>query len=364
MKIAVDAMGGDHAPGVVIDGAVQFARLYPEVDLILVGKRDIIEAELKKYKTEGLKLSVVHAPEVIEMHEHTLAVKDKKDASMNVAARMVRKGEADAFTTAGNTGAGLAAALFNIGRIKGIDRPALGTVYPAAPNKCLILDVGANTDLQPENLLQFAIMGNAYAEDVLLVPKPRLGIISNGEEEDKGSMLTREAQKLLKAQPQLNYIGCVEGKDVPKGIADVIVTDGFVGNVVIKLTEGIVSFLMRHLKREFTAGALNKIGLILLIPGLILMLPGFVLLSPSIKRIWKRIDWREYGGAPLLGINGVVVIGHGRSDAKAIKNMIRMTKECVDGNVVEKIRKGIAEQGSGIRGQGSGGTEQGVGVRV
>ena len=343
MKIALDAMGGDHAPQVVIEGAVMAAQAWPEMELILVGKQDVISSELKNYKTDGLKLSIVHAPDVVEMHEHTMAVKEKKDASMNVAARLVRKGEADAFTTAGNTAAGLAAALFNIGRIKGIDRPALGTVYPAAPNTCLILDMGANTDPQPENLLQFAIMGNVYARDVLHIDKPRLAIISNGEEEDKGSILTRETQKLLKAQPQLNYIGCVEGKDVPKGMADVVVTDGFVGNVVIKLTEGLVSFLTRQLKREFTGGLLNKIALVLMIPGAILMLPGLLLLTPSARRLYKKVDWREYGGAPLLGINGVVVIGHGRSDAKAIKNMIRMAKESVEKDVVEKIRKGLEE---------------------
>lgn len=343
MKIAVDAMGGDHAPQVVIEGAVLAAQAYPEIEIILVGKQDVIESELKKHKTAGLKLSIVHASEVVEMDEHTMAVKEKKDASMNVAARLVRKGEADAFTTAGNTAAGMAAALFNIGRIKGVDRPALGTVYPAAPNRCFILDVGANTDLQPENLLQFAIMGNVYAEQVLQVPRPRLGIISNGEEEDKGSILTREAQKLLKAQTQLNYIGCVEGKDITKGNADVVVSDGFVGNVMIKLTEGIVSFLARQLKREFTGGLLNKIALILMIPGLVLMIPGLLLLSPAARHVYKRIDWQEYGGAPLLGINGVVVIGHGRSTAKAIQNMIRVSKESVEKGVVEHIRKGIAE---------------------
>jgi glycerol-3-phosphate acyltransferase PlsX len=343
MKIALDAMGGDHAPQVVIEGAIMAAQAWPEIEILLVGKQDVVESELKKHKTEGLKLSIVHASEVVEMNEHTMAVKEKKDASMNVAARLVRKGEADAFTTAGNTAAGMAAALFNIGRIKGIDRPALGTVYPAAPNTCFILDVGANTDLQPENLLQFAIMGNVYARDVLGISSPRLGIISNGEEEDKGSILTREAQKLLKAQPTLNYIGCVEGKDVTKGMADVVVSDGFVGNVMIKLTEGVVSFLVRQLKREFTGGWLNKIALILLIPGLILMLPGFLLLAPTVKRLYKRIDWREYGGAPMLGVNGVVVIGHGRSDAKAIKNMIRVAKESVEKGVVAKIRTGIEE---------------------
>jgi phosphate acyltransferase len=341
MKIALDAMGGDHAPQVVIEGAVMAAQAWPEIEILLVGKQDAIEAELKKHKTDGLKLSVVHASEVVEMDEHTMAVKEKKDASMNVAARMVRKGEADAFTTAGNTAAGMAAALFNIGRIKGIDRPALGTIYPVSPSKCFVLDVGANTDLQPENLLQFAIMGKVYAEGVLGIANPRLGIISNGEEEDKGSVLTREAQKILKAQSALNFIGCVEGKDVTKGMADVVVSDGFVGNVMIKLTEGIVSFLGRKLKRELTGGVLNKIALILLIPGLILMLPGLLLLAPTVKRLAKLADWREYGGAPLLGINGVVVIGHGRSDAKAIMNMIRMSKECVEKGVVEKIRQGI-----------------------
>jgi glycerol-3-phosphate acyltransferase PlsX len=343
MRIALDAMGGDHAPQVVIDGAVMAARAWPDIEIILVGKKDAIEAELKKHNADGLKLSIVHASEVVEMDEHTMAVKEKKDASMNVAARLVRQGKADAFTTAGNTAAGLAAALFNIGRIKGIDRPALGTLYPAAPNKCFILDIGANTDLQPENLLQFAVMGKVYAEDVLGVANPRLGIISNGEEEDKGSILTREAQKLLKAQPGFNYIGCVEGKDVSRDMADVIVSDGFVGNVMIKLTEGIVSYIIRELRRQFTGGPLNKVAIVLLIPGLILMLPAFVLLSPTARYVYKRIDWKEYGGAPMLGINGVVVIGHGRSDAKAIKNMIRVAKESVEKDIVSKISKGLAE---------------------
>jgi phosphate acyltransferase len=343
MKLAVDAMGGDHAPGVVIDGVVQFCQAYPDVDVILVGRQDVIEAELKKYKTGGLKLTIVHAPDVVEMHEHTMAVKEKKDASLNVAARLVRMGEADGFTSAGNSGAVMAAALFNIGRIRGIDRPALGTVFPAAPNTCLLLDVGANTDPQPENLLQFAIMGNIYAQDVLNIAGPRVAIISNGEEADKGSMLTREAQKLIKAHPGLNYVGCVEGKDVTKGAADVVVSDGFVGNVMVKLTEGLVVFLARQFKRELTGGLRNKIALILMIPGLVLLIPGLLLSLPSFLGIWKRMDYAEYGGAPLLGINGAVVIGHGRSNAKAIKNMIRVTKETVEKDVVKKISKGIQQ---------------------
>ena len=279
----------------VIEGAV-LRQAYPDVDVVLVGRQEAIEAELRKRKTDGLRLTVVHAPDVVEMHEHTMAVKEKKDASLNVAARLVRKGEADGFASAGNSGAVMAAALFNIGRIRGIDRPALGTVFPAAPNTCLLLDVGANTDPQPENLLQFAIMGNIYAEDVLQVAKPRVAIISNGEEEDKGSMLTREAQKLLKADARLNYVGCVEGKDVTKGAADVVVSDGFVGNVMVKLTEGIVVFLARQFKRELTGGLRNKIALILMIPGLVLMIPGILLMLPSLLHIWKRMDWPSMAG--------------------------------------------------------------------
>jgi glycerol-3-phosphate acyltransferase PlsX len=328
---------------VVIEGVIQFARAYPEVELLLVGRQEAIEAELKKHKTDGMKLSIVHAPDVVEMQEHTMAVKEKRDASMNVAARLVRKGEADALASAGNSGAVMAASLFSIGRIKGIDRPALGTIFPAAPNTCILLDVGANTDPQPENLLQFAMMGSIYARDVFKVANPRVGIISNGEEEDKGSILTRDTQPLLKSHPHLNYIGCVEGKDVTKGAADVVVADGFVGNIMIKLMEGMVVFLARQLKREFTGGSRNKIALLLMIPGLLLMLPGLLLLAPSVLHAWKRMDYAEYGGAPLLGINGVVVIGHGRSNAKAIKNMIRLAKECVEKDVVATIRKGVEE---------------------
>lgn len=341
MRVAVDAMGGDHAPRVVVDGAIQALRAFPELEIILVGRQEAIDAELKRHKTEGLRLRIVHAPDVVEMEEHTLAVKEKKLASMNVAARMVRTGEADALASAGNSGAVMAAALFNIGRVRGIDRPALGTVYPAAPTPCLLLDMGANTDLQPENLRQFAIMGSIYAEQVLGIPRPRVRIISNGEEDDKGTMVTREAQALLRSQPGLNYLGAIEGKDVTRGLADVVVTDGFVGNVMVKLTEGIVIFLARTFKRGLSGGLLNKLGLILLLPGLILMLPGLLLLSPSLLALWKRMDYAEYGGAPLLGINGVVVIGHGRSNAKAIKNMIRVAKESVEQGVVEKIRQGI-----------------------
>jgi glycerol-3-phosphate acyltransferase PlsX len=321
---------------------VRAAREYG-LEIILVGDEGVIRRELARHSAEGLRISIVHASQVIGMEEHTMAVKEKRDASMVVAARLVRQGQADGFCSAGNSGAVMAAALFAIGRIRGIDRPALGTVYPAASTPLLLLDMGANTDPKPENLLQFAVMGSIYAERIMGIPRPRVGIISNGEEEDKGTILTREAQKLLKAHPTLNYVGCVEGKDVPRGMADVVVTDGFVGNVMVKLTEGLVVFFARLLKKEFTQGMLNKLALVLLIPGLVAMVPGILLFGPTLRRLIRRMDYAEYGGAPLLGVDGVVVIGHGRSNAKAIKNMIRVAKESVEHNLVETIRQGIAE---------------------
>ena len=287
VRIALDAMGGDHAPGVVIDGAVRAARDFPGVHIILVGREETIKSELAKFTGSAtLPISIVHSSEVIGMDEHTLAVKEKKDSSMVVGVRLVKLGQADAFVTAGNSGAGMAAALFGLGRIHGIDRPSFCTVYPAAPNTCVMLDIGANTDPKPENLLQNGLMGSVYAERVLGIPKPRVGLVSNGEEADKGSIVVREAYKLL-VTSGLNFIGNVEGKDIPKGAADVVVTDGFTGNVIIKLSEGIFSFLVKTLKRQFTSGVLNKIGLVLLIPGAVLMLPGLILLLPPPRR------WRE-----------------------------------------------------------------------
>jgi glycerol-3-phosphate acyltransferase PlsX len=341
MKIVVDAMGGDHAPGVVVEGAVRAARDFG-VDIILVGREDAIRAELAKHRTDGLNLSVVPATEVIEMHEHTLAVKEKKDNSMSVGLRLLKDGQADAFMSAGNSGAVMAAALFSLGRIRGIDRPALCTQYPAAVKPTVLLDLGANTDPKPQNLVQNALMGSLYAERVLGIQRPRVGLVSNGEEADKGSMLVRDTYKLLQDSP-LNFVGNVEGKDVPKGAADVVVTDGFTGNVMLKLTEGIVSFVGKFLKDSLLGGTLNKIGLILMIPGAILMLPGLLLLMPALRRLRKRMDYREYGAAPLLGVNGVVLIAHGRSDARAIWGAIRSTKNAVDGRIVEAIQAGLAE---------------------
>jgi glycerol-3-phosphate acyltransferase PlsX len=343
MKIVVDAMGGDHAPGVVIDGSVRAARELG-VEIILVGPEDIVKRELaRRGNTGDLPISIVHASQVVEMNEHTMAVKEKKDASMNVGIKLVKQGQADAFMTAGNSAAGMAAALFGLGRIRGIERPAFCTVYPAAPNRCCILDMGANTDPKPEHLAQNAMMGALYAERVMGIEKPRVGLVSNGEEPDKGSMLVRDTYKLL-AAGSLNFIGNLEGKDITRGKADVIVTDGFTGNVIVKLSEGLLSFLAHYLVRQFTGGWLNKLALALMLPGAILMLPGLALMLPSALALRKRVDWREYGAAPVLGVDGVVLIAHGRSDAKAIFGAIRATQRAVEGNVVQAIRQGLAAQ--------------------
>ena len=344
MKIVVDAMGGDQAPAVVVAGAVAEARTRG-TQIILVGMEDRIRAELAKQgDTSGLPIEIVHASEVVEMAEHTLAVKAKKDSSLAVGMRLVKEGKADAFASAGNSGAVMAAALFGLGRIRGVERPALSSIYPAAPEPCLIIDIGANADCKPEYLVQFALMGHAYARVMFGLDRPKIGIVSNGEEEDKGSMLVRETYPLLKASG-LNFVGNIEGKDIGKGLANVVVTDGLTGNVIVKLTEGVVSFLGKTLKRQITGGARNKVALALMIPGLVLMIPGLALMYPSVADLRKRVDWREIGGAPLLGVNGVVIIGHGRSDIKAIQSMIRMAEKSVQQNLVGAIRDALVAPG-------------------
>lgn len=350
MRIVLDAMGGDHAPGVVIHGAVQATRQLG-AEVILVGREGDIQRELARHDATGLALSIVHADQVIEMDEHVDAVKSKRDASIRVGMRLVREGEADAFVSAGNSGAVMASAIFDLRRIRGIKRPALATIYPAAPNRVLLIDNGANTDPTPENLVQFAQMGAAYVEQLWGTAEPRVAIVSNGEEPDKGNQLVRQTFPLLQ-ESGLNFVGNAEGKDVTRGIADVVVTDGFTGNVMIKLSEGLVSFLARYLRRELTGGLRAKLGLLLLVPGMLVCLPGALLLLPALRRIAKRMDYAEYGGAPLLGVDGVVIIAHGRSNAKAIKNAVRVARDSVRAGLVDVIRAGVtrrelAEEGEG-----------------
>lgn len=330
MKIALDAMGGDHAPAAAVHGAVWAARDFG-LTVQLVGQPRVIEAELAKHKTTGLELPIVPASQVIEMADHpATAVKSKKDASMVVALRSVKRGESDAFVTAGNSGGALAAALFELGRIKGIKRPALSTIFPNDSERgyCFLLDIGANTDVRPEYLLQFALMGHHYTKSVLNIPNPRVGLLSTGEEEDKGSMLIQEATPLLK-NSGLNFIGNVEGKDIPAGLADVVVTDGFTGNVYIKGAQGVARLILKVLEREIKARPLALVGALLA--------------RGALRAVRAKLDYREFGGGPLLGVNGVVIVAHGRSDPYAIRNAIRVAKQAAEKNIVQVIEAGLSE---------------------
>lgn len=344
MRIAVDAMGGDHAPDVVVAGAVQAAREF-DVEIVLVGDEARVTDLLRQHDARGLDIQIVHASQVIEMIEHTIAVKQKPDASMVVAMKMLRRGEVDAVASAGNSGAVMATALLHLGRIRGVQRPALMTLYPTVSGPCVLLDIGANADCKPDYLIQFAVMGAIYAERMLGRQRPRVAIVSNGEEPDKGSMLVRDTFARLTESP-LHFVGNVEGKDIPQGKADVVVTDGFTGNVIIKLTEGVVSFLGKMVKRQLTGTWRDRAGLALAVPGLILTLPGLLLMAPSLRTTRRQLDWREYGGAPLMGVDGVVVIGHGRSDAYAIRNMIRQAMRAVEQELVPTIRDEIQRYAS------------------
>ena len=330
MKIALDAMGGDDAPKTTIHGAVWAARDF-NLTIQLVGQPEVIKAELAKHNTTNLDLPIIPASEVIEMNESpSAAVKKKKDSSMVVGLRCLKNGQSDAFVSAGNSGGVLAAALFGLGRIKGIKRPALSTIFPndSGYGFNFILDVGANTDVRPEYLFQFALMGSLYAERVMHIPNPRVGLLSTGEEEDKGSQLVLETTPLLKAS-KLNFIGNVEGKDVPAGVADVVVTDGFTGNVYMKGVEGAAWMILKFLRQEIKARPLAMIGAFLA--------------QGALRALRTKLDYREFGGGPLLGVNGVVIIAHGRSDAYAIRNAIRVAKDATQKNIVQAIESGLSE---------------------
>lgn len=324
MRIALDAMGGDHAPAVTVAGAVAAARRLG-VGVALVGARPAIEAELAKHQTAGLDLTIVEASETIGMDEHPAqAVRRKPNNSISVATRLVKEGQAAAVVSAGNSGAMMAAALFVLGRIKGIDRPAIATVFPCTGGQVLLIDVGAITDPDPANLVQFAQMGDIYLRAVFGVARPRIGLLSNGEEPTKGSKLVQEAHALLRQQPGLNFIGNVEGKDVPAGLADVVVCDGFAGNVLIKTAEGVATYIRQVLREEVTRTLWHKL--------LALGLRG------AFRRVGARLDYAEFGGAPLLGVEGVVIIAHGRSNARAIENAVRVARQAAEQDTVAAIR--------------------------
>jgi phosphate acyltransferase len=326
VRVALDAMGGDNAPGEIVLGAIQAAREY-HMGVYLVGREDAIRAELAKHDTNGLDLPIIHTDEVIEMDEHPVnAVRRKKNASMTLALQQVRAGTALGAVSAGNSGAMMAASLFTLKRVPGIDRPALGGVFPTRDGICLVVDIGANTDCKPEYLQQFALMGSVYMERIFHVQAPRVALLANGEEESKGNQLVIETHQLLKNSATtlgLNFIGNVEGRDIPTGGADVIVCDGFAGNVVLKLSEGLAETLLGMIRAEMTSSLLNKLAAAVLRPGL--------------RRIGHRLDYAEYGGVPLLGINGSAIVSHGRSNAKAIKNALRVARQTSETGVADAI---------------------------
>jgi glycerol-3-phosphate acyltransferase PlsX len=329
MKIVLDAMGGDRAPAVTIHGAVWAARDF-DLEIQLVGRPEVIQTELSKHDTAGLNLPIVPASQIIDMDDQNpaKAVKANPDSSMVVGVQMLKRGETDAFVTAGHSGGALAAALLHLGRIRGVKRPAIATVYPTVSERgfCFLLDIGANADCRPEYLYQFALMGSAYTEHVLDVPNPRVAIVSNAEEEGKGNALVQDTLPLLRNSP-FNFVGNVEGKDIPAGLADVVVTDGFTGNVILKVSEGVGKMLLDTIKSEIKARPLATVGA--------------ALAKPAFKAVGGMLDYREYGGGALLGVDGVVIIAHGRSDAYAVRNAIRAARRAVDSDIIDAIKSGL-----------------------
>ncbi len=326
MKIVVDAMGGDYAPDVVIEGAIAAVKQY-NVEVILVGDEARIKNLLKKYKYAGSKILVQPAGEVIEMHESAAtSVRRKRHSSIVIGLNLVKEGRADAFFSAGNTGAVVCAGTLSLGMLPGIERPGIAIVAPTLKGISLIIDVGANIDPKPVQLLQYGIMAEAYLRYILNNPNPKVGLLNIGEEESKGTDFMKETYELFE-KSNLNFIGNVEGKDIFSGKCDVIVCDGFVGNVALKVSESLAETMQEWLKRHLLSNPLGKMGVLLL--------------RTSLSRFKKEMDYSEYGGAPLLGVNGVVIIGHGRSNAKAIKNAIRVASEEVERKFNEKILEAI-----------------------
>ena len=326
MKIIVDAMGGDNAPMAPVEAAVRAVKEL-DVEIVLVGKKEVVEKELSAYDYPNDKISIANADEVITNHEEPAkAVRSKKNASVVVAANMLKKGEGDAMLSMGNTGALLASGLLIVGRIKGILRPALATLLPSAKGPKMLIDAGANTNCKPENLVQFGIMGSIYMKNVLGIESPTVGLMSNGEEEGKGDELTKETFPLLKKAP-INFIGNIEGRDVMEGTADVITCDGFVGNVILKTVEGMGHVVSTKVKNIFMKNLFTKLGAIFVMGGL--------------NEFKQSMDYREYGGAPLLGTKRPVIKGHGSSDGNAVFSAIRQAKKFVETNLIEEIVNNI-----------------------
>ncbi len=320
--IAVDAMGGDNAPGEIVKGACEGSKIH-DVDVILVGDETAIREHLPQHALESGSVSIRHASEVVEMADPAAAIRTKKDSSVVVCAELVKKGEAEAMVSMGNTAAAMAIATLKFRQIEGVDRPAIATVFPSRSGATILLDAGAVVECSPNMLKQFGVMGSIYAQKVLKIGNPRVGLLSVGEEKSKGSELIRQAHILL-MDAGINFVGNVEGGDLMNGAVDVMVADGFVGNVVLKSTEGIAEYLQTIFLEEVKKHPWTKLPI--------------ALLYPSLRRIRKKLDYSEYGGAPLLGLNNMCIIGHGRSKARAVVNACKAAKEAVDRGVVSTIR--------------------------
>jgi glycerol-3-phosphate acyltransferase PlsX len=328
MKVALDAMGGDLAPAVNVEGAIEAVSENRSIRVILVGDESAISRELKDRKYSSDRITIQPASEVVTMDESpSIAIRKKKNSSIHVGVRLVQSGEADGFVSAGHSGVVMATSLLFLGKSKGVDRPAIATVMPAIKGAFILLDVGATVDCKPENLLQFALMGNTYCRMIMGKENPRVALLSIGEEDIKGNEMTKEAFKLIE-KTDVKFIRNIEGKDIFTGKADVIVCDGFTGNIALKVSEGLAEAILQMLKKEISTGSVGKIG--------------YLLIRPAIRNFKKRTDYDEYGGAPLLGINGTSIISHGRSSAKAIKNAVTVASSFSEKKVHEAIATAIA----------------------
>ncbi len=325
IRIAIDAMGGDNAPSAIIEGSLQALKVRSDFELIFVGDEKRIREELKKYSAESKNVRIVHASETIDMSEHPVnAIRSKKDSSLVIGLKMVKNKEADCFMSAGNSGAVLVGGQLIVGRIRGISRPPFASLIPTEKGVSLLLDCGANVDARPEHLLSFARIGSIYMENVMGVANPSVGIVNIGAEEEKGNALVKDTYPLLKQDGVIRFIGSVEARDIPFGGCDVLVCEGFTGNVILKMYEGTASMLLKNIKKSLMSSLTGKIG------GL--------LIKPSLKGLLTTFDATQYGGAPLLGLNGLVVKMHGSSKAKEVKNTVIQCADFTERKINDKIQ--------------------------
>lgn len=326
MKIVIDAMGGDKAPLEIVKGVIEAVNRFDDITCILTGKEKKINALLANYYYNRDQIEVHNTSQIVTMSDKPAQVlREKKDSSLIVGTNLVKEKKADALISAGNTGAVMAGGIFNIGRVPGVKRPPIATVFPSKLGKTVVLDAGANVDSKPEHLIQFAVMGKIYAEQVLNISNPRVGLLSIGQEKEKGDRLNSESYQLMEDDDRINnFIGNIEGRDIFNGNCDVVVSDGFVGNIVLKTTEGVATYIFDLLKETLSKDLKTKIGALLI--------------KDQLKTMKDKVDYRQYGGAPLLGLEGLVIISHGSSDFQAIFNAIKVTREGLVNNVVEIIK--------------------------